>query len=1292
MPVLHESVKLALGQEPAAIDALISFLPESKQSLPVLPLPPPRSPGESLGILVGRILPKSDGTVVISQGRKKYCQVVFAPPLSIKYRAALVYCSDFRIVRSLNAGAVLEVFSSHVKVLFECSFYGHPRDLRILPLAHVAFQSKEPTKRRDVSARVTAKSPIMGTGRNSRFMLEISNMTEAAANETVAVFVIFMGADALEWWPFLHVGSAYAFIGLTLATLPHFGNQYVYKVTDDTVNIHDYPSAISYTGGGNRQVPNPPVQTASAANKISSAPPAKRMRCNVVLSSPKNPMTTSSSVNCGAFNWSQRTITYQGVITEILSDGRIRLDDAVYLHLGGDYSWCAGGEKTIVCFRVGARIEALNVLIAFQRGVPTTVFPTARTIVNVIYFGTVPEGGIVRTRKWHRSPWFRYWRHLSPAQVLWAQELYDTLPRKFRLWLVPTQCDTPESIPSLSQASDLADRMLGSKDDAGLVEFLMELLTGTNNLFQQSQAPTHFYSDFLKRNHSLRSQFTEDASSYPYPATIAELSAAVDVKWIASSSGKASRDPAICNAMHSRVHVEMFSEKDLSEVLSSASHRKETDHSAMNSREARSQYSSDIVLIGMLEGCSDDNATAQISDATGTVLVELTGNLDPSLLGAIIVVELFQVAVEFFPCIAVRNTTFILNPASIKVLIDGPYVDFDVDERSSSGEKNFSQKPATQAGFSNRDANLRLHMTQSGNDESAVPGMTETEFENDEYPLAAICIEKVSSIAQHSDGQSRFRLHGHLIAFCENRYKSVWKALNHGQEFWKCCLVVHGNAACKMRASLKEGLVYAIGCSDFGDCDNIGELCQKRAGQAAENGRPLLLYSVSTLNGLWVQGLQKGEYMRFATNGQSKPNLPASPGEETGIVRESTSDLKKAVECCVCLSQQRAQRSFLELLSPQWKPLETSSANSVTSDDINDSLLSVEGIFLHSDTLHETNRISDVGRKNAPIDFQVVLRDKETSVLMVHVLFFATDSKPRGLVPGSTIQLVNVVRRVMGGNGNVTFTSCEMTRVIRVPCDDCCDPQPSLCCHRPLLQNQNMLEKFPSCFLWSFCAGARRASHSTDSKMHGIVRVNLVELKEIKFFVNYHRAGCTNCKSVDEADWCAGAHAIATVEDGTTHGEVECQTFQSTMELLGATEDDSRVIRQELPLWQPARDALTNWTNATNPLCTSNSRADVSLKRLLCTFQRSVYMLARNLTPTQQIAGCSESPLIDEAEVRGHNLGFGRRLWTAESCAMHQVRVEALVVFEEDCWLTSKDRALVSNPFSIKERFNRDFK
>lgn len=1139
-------------------------------------------------------------------------------------------------MHSQSAGTIIEVLSAHVNVLQQCDYYVLPRKLPLFALAAALRLRKLRECGAALVAVVTAKSPILGTGKNARFMLEIASDPQVPPQvRSTATFIVFVGSTAMPWWPFLHIGNRLAFVALKLAALPMFANQPVLKVSDNNQRIFFVSSTSPKVPHLSMKMNTPMYQSCSASSGI--CPPRKRMRyCNQATNSQTTPSIACSAFR-GPFRCNRRTVTYEGVITECLGDGRLRLDDASYLHLGGEYSWCTGGFKAFACFRVGARIEAMHVKIAFQRGVATTMFPTAKTIINILYFGNLPEDGVVSTCTWHHSPWVRIWSYLPSSLILWVQELYDKLVQKFSIWFRPTQSMSETNASAEHVLA--ADRILGSKHTPGLIEHLLERLMRNANLFKCKQPPTHFYANFL----GIAQQETENClveanCSFQYAVTVAELSAAVDVKWLSSRSAGIVGSSA--PSSNRRVVSEVFSPSDLSGVLLS---------SIPNSKRADDVGAKRIVLIGILEGGDSPFATARLSDGTGAVFVEFLGNLEPALLGAVVIVEEFQVVVESIPGVAERNTTFVFNPTEIRVLVDGPYVLYN-SENSQVAE---SQIEVCKTAPSHRESN------------SFTPSESQTFVDVDELPLVAIFVEQVSSISKEAGEQPRFRVSGYLLAYCQDRKTATWTSLrSNSGKFWECFMVVQGAEGVSIRASIVEGRLYAVGCSDFRDCDNIPAQCSSRVKQSKSNYPTVALFSTPMFNGLWV------EELRF-TSDRSKEN---------DVDSNVPIELREASRHFADSFRSWSSHSAWSIVSPNWEAEAKVTEFSRFRDP---SLVVLSGTVVYVGVLQTDELYHQLRDPWTSADFMLVLRENETSIFCLRVLFLHRDQKPRGIFSGCSIQIRNVRRR-MSEDGTLLFIACEMTRIKVVENGKVPNARPSLCCHRPILSGRNPLKFFPRALLWDFTAAAQQgAGVGRSAKIIGVVRLNILEVKQIEFFQDLHVYGCKLCECLNGSKSCVGARAVVLVEDGSTVGELECVTFPVVMELLGATEDESKKIRANLPNRERLAMLLGKWKNSKNSKCVLEREVDNVMIHLFRLVRRSVHVLVRNQCSNANVVSKFELR-TEEVTVRGHNCGYSRKLWTAEIPHTHQVRLEAVAVHEEEFW-ESTNRCELGRRISARE-------
>ncbi len=1226
--LFHVSVRNALSDDVDALQALQSYVPECKRGQHVLPLPPPRTQNNTrFALLVGRLLPGADGSLVISHSPKHYCHIVVAPPLSSDSRAALIFCSDYRVVRCRNNRPLLEVLGAHVHVLTRCDYYSEPLpNLRSLSLTDAATFPRRIDGSTAIIAIVMAKSPIFGSS-DKCFIVELSDITATLGNneQSAVATVLFSGRDSLKWWPFVHPGRKIAFVRLKRAQLPTYGRRHIFKVSDDTTLIYSESTTNSSASGGCSK--ERPLSRNFDFHPKSDSRNRKRLRCCEDGSARKTDLLVPKA-SISPFYCSQDTITYEGVITECLTDGRVRLDDSVFLHLGGDCSWLSNGPRSSICVRVGARIEACNVSIGYQRGVATTLFPTGRTTIYFLYFGNLSESIPPLISDWHRTPWFRYWTLLSTAYALWCQELYDTLVLKFQSWFVPTRTSTCQS---QLDKSLVVNQLLGTETEPGLLEFLMEKVSGEEYLFEKEQITTHFYDEFFGTQDKKTKNKTDlqTSNSFPYMPTLKELAPVVDMKWLSSPTATAQnqRSRAMFSKSSKRcVFVETFSPTDLAEAISlhglSDLHRLPSAFATM--RNSKSEIK-DIILVGVIEGCGTDNATLLLHDATGAIYCECDEVLDPALIGAVVVIRNFCVTVESHSSSNYRETTFFFHLDDLQVLVDGPTAMYESESLS---------RPLSQSGFRKSDGSS-LQITQS--------------FDNSEddllenFPPVFIFVEQVSVITQHSDGKPHFTISGRLLGAAEHKDASQWMVLS-GQDgqFWNCFFVVHGDAGVKIRASLEEGKVYGIACSDLKDCSNIPKLCEDRASRSRTTPHSVALFSSSTTNILWFRKLGDEDLQKF---------MPESDTQNTNNVG-GNDDVNDNIKFGV-LYQSWKSRQVLDLLSPYWKP----------SSLVDSSLVSFSGKFLQVCELGETELFKESECAWSPGHWSIILLERESSLFRIEVVFFDSSSKPRGLIPGSTIRVLNAKRR-LSNDGRLLFTACEMTRIQTVKLENSTRSISSaLCCNRVEANANTLIAKFGVSFLWNFSAAVGLSAPASDFRMCALIRVSVLELKHIEFSYSNEVDGCEFCGALDGTGRCIEARAIALVDDGSSRGDLECCTFRTVMELLGAGEEERNEFRNNLP----SRDGLLNRNSmAQRTDAWIGRESDLVLKRLVhkSSLQRTVNVLVRNLLSNDHTF--SSSVGIDRVTSHGHNFGYGRKLWTAETPTLHSVRLEGLLFLAED--------------------------
>lgn len=185
----------------------------------------------------------------------------------------------------------------------------------------------------------------------------------------------------------------------------------------------------------------------------------------------------------------------------------------------------------------------------------------------------------------------------------------------------------------------------------------------------------------------------------------------------------------------------------------------------------------------------------------------------------------------------------------------------------------------------------------------------------------------------------------------------------------------------------------------------------------------------------------------------------------------------------------------------------------------------------------------------------------------------------------------------------------------------------SLCCHRPYPPIEDCRQLLS---LWNFVTGTEK------KHLKGLIHVNILEVMSVDFSLRSMNDCCADCRFHDGN--CINATAYVRVDDGTTQGEIQVDSFPKVMLLLDASEDDCVEFRKNLP-------DENRWRSLS--------------RRLTC---KSIRILVRN-----KFTGDQKS-LVDEAILHGHTLGYSRKLWTVEAPKLHMARLEALAIYPENDW------------------------
>jgi hypothetical protein len=444
-------------------------------------------------------------------------RLVVAPPPTLAIRNALVWARDWRRLPAQSdasqidaCAGIYEVLQSDLVVL--CHF--NPMFQRNIDtvLHSVGDLAKLRSGIVNVFGRIRCKSSVLA-GRSAKpaFLLQLgsscggvstsivinSTTSTGVAGEEDSVFVVFSGRDAVCWWPYLQPGRSVCISDLSIAKLPTIRNRRVLRASGFTFQVCELASW-----------PAAQASSLDASPEEEDPSPAKRAKVSSSLSA-------SGIENAGIPRKTAdercSIVSFSGEVTKVMMDGRFELDNAVMLHLGAYGDWCAGPKAIAICFRKGARVVILNAVVAFQRGRPAALFPTARSFAYVEYFGVLPRRQFEFSgrRSYRQNPWRTHWKQLVPSEVMWAEELYSSLFSKFGTWLTDSQVDELPSVTDKNMASgegDIAqlvvDMLLGSTSEVGLVRHVMAL-EGVRGSADVKHA--NVYSEFMGTMEDVRS-------------------------------------------------------------------------------------------------------------------------------------------------------------------------------------------------------------------------------------------------------------------------------------------------------------------------------------------------------------------------------------------------------------------------------------------------------------------------------------------------------------------------------------------------------------------------------------------------------------------------------------------------------------------------------------------------------------------------------------------------------------------------------------------------------------------
>lgn len=1109
-------------------------------------------------------------------------RIIIAPPPPPSFQGGVLYVRDWRFVPSRTQA------KSHIEALL--------RDIVLLsddvakPQIPYLSSSFSPSAKRQLSvyATVAAKSPLLNPKKAFTFLVELFG------TDNVAVLIVFRG-DALQWWPFILEGSQISIIGLRLAKLPAHNRQVLLA---DSRNVQVYLSE------------DLPL----------TAPPAKRPRLQTTHDR-QVPVSVSSH---------QRLISYEGNISKVLRDGRYLMDERVTLHLGELHS-AFGVEGA---FRPGARIR-IHAAVALRTCTSASIFPTARTHISILYFGDLHASDVSRAQHWSKSIWCHLWRRLNSSDILWSQELFESLREKFGSWF----CGSG----SLNE-DELTECLLGTENTTGLVQYFMFLHSDRSHLLNVASIPRR----------DMHSEFFDPLSVHqlsnvtaPFVPSLGAVRNAIDLCWKQFDQSLSSRRSAVLNSGQDVLSISIEPSQILKALLRLHRGGATTDYSPTS-----------LAIVGTVESVGNGTMGLMLSDVTDSMHVQCIGSLQPSLLGAMVCISSFTITVESFrKGHGQKDVTFLFAADAVQIVVDGPCAHMDGEngdcrgggsmKQTATGSKQYSQQqyPLTQQ--------LSQRMSSRFGDDSATRSR---DFCIADVPLIAIFVEGFSCRS------GEFVVCGRLLAYSTSRADDVWNCFDKDKKgFWRCGLVMTGRSALQMAPAFHRQCVYAVSCTELHGKSGVGRYLHQKALHSAQRQEDLEVETHLEKMFPWVENLGRGTYMRFCSGGTVCGTWFPEGKNVSGV-----SEISGEGEMYLYVTS--AVEKFLEdgeseIERRLWKLYHWSSINEICARK----RFHMRGVVVQvEEERHGFGCIEGA-------ELSVTIVDEVVGVYSATIGCRDKDERPRGLMAGAVVEMYNVVRvyNERQENGRFSFLGSRET-VVKVLSYSpprkgavCCR-----CVHVPKRRVREMQGYMEKRYLSEF--GARSELQNGESCAAGLVRMTWLKIEWMRLAVRSGVKNCMTCGVVeDELCFSVDMSAKVKTDDGSGEAGVLCRGFQACTQLLGVTEKERKALKvvavYNSGIEMGEECGVDVWEHLRQAPEASHESVRTVYEMLGSHRTRCGMGMMVNSVNTVGLKR-EEAEVVDEVIVKGFRLGFGRKVWTACLPKKMEIVVECVAFFEESFW------------------------
>lgn len=1170
------------------------------------------------GLLVGTLDGDAKGALRIAT--KLFpagVQVVIAPPPGPELCDRSVWIQDWRFVPS-------RLFSNHhhseglFEVLLKDVVPLQPREAS----TERAWTKLSPNLELDPSRKISfcgmvqAKSCMVSARRTSSvcFLVEI---VQESAEPRIGTMIVFRGSAAMKWWPFVSAGRVVGVTGLSLSALPSFDHKVVLKASGSDIYVVELPPDAKRSHSTH--------PAASASGQIGAPTSRKRSQKGLqLLDYPSKRRRTNASAK-----GSLRTclITYEGEVTNVLSDGRFELDGKVVLHLGGFNGSCAGPGVSSLCFRRGARIEAYWVLAVARPDRRVSLLPTGRTLMNVLYFGGLKVAASSRSYvRWDRTPWLWLWKRWNFLDVLWAEDVFESLALKFKSWLTDGTSNGA-SQASESDTMELVRYLLGSRKTTGLVQFVMHIISNRDDLLEtKPTAARNLFAEFMEPLSFLPADIE---GRFPTIISIKDINRCIGLLWKDATNKRITKYESVHHTPSSSTSC-VFHAADVN-----GKHRPKAEDA-----KAESWRVEDLVIIGLLQGSSTGDGQLLLTDCTGSIQVQTVGRIHPYILGAMICIKQFSFSVESSQLHSATQTTLIFDPCDAIVVIDGPCVEMKPNETEGKGtpgvDKNGPKLSSQGQDF------FRKRLTQNFSQSLSV-SVPETQANGDtlviDTPLVCVFVDRVMA------GVKEQRVTGRLIAVARSREENVWESLvDERNRFWKCALRFSGDSALQVCPVLQEHKLFSISCTTLAGVRNPAAFLVERTRLQSFDTYVVQLETCLQSVFPWIEDLGHGFYMRFkSTSGGERAGKvmcgrdhAAPPMSEEGAQYVSVID---AIEMFISQAVSIVQKSLWKAYA--WRSI---------SEAQDDQMMTLSGV------VEDFSEVREYASSSANVNFvaDLVIRDEVVYCFTVTVRFYNSATKPKGIRPGMKVILHDVIRVPQQNYRRFDFVACRDTSVRVVGVEKASDKR--TVCLRCVIPREasRFLERvqkdIPLRHTWDF--SRVKEAEAQASCTSGIIRFHVSRVERIEVFLSDDTFECGFCATADEFNerWNVGMSVIVAIDDGSSVAELRCWGFRKCARLLGATEREVVALKAVALAFRrvgievgAAKEALKRFN--------VREAGEVG-EHLLAVYefvcrQRGESNVGVVLNQTKMAETLPRTVEIEEVEMKMFYLGYGRKLATA---------------------------------------------